>query len=446
MRSERKLTTSWDCVYPLLFQRLARPVLAVSLTGIVALLGCSGGSGGQQKSPAITTPEAVLALSQEVTRDADTITPMDAGAVIPGLTLEEASQFAAGLAQFTKVEGSEEGLGPVFNGRSCGECHLQGGIGGAAFDQTVSVVTRFGAMVNGTYTDLPEKGGPVMERRSLIEMDPACPVSPEVVPPEATFVSHRTTTPLFGTGLIEGVPEATLRRLADPDDLDHDGISGRLNMVLNPETGKVEVGRFGWKAQISSLSVFSADAYLNEMGITTPLFPTELLPQGQTIDGMDTVPEPEDDGTDTLHFTHFMRWLAPPPPTPANVSESGKRGKLVFQQVGCVSCHVPELATGENTTKALSLKRFALYSDLLLHDMGDGLADGIRQGEATGSEFRTAPLWGLHLRKFLLHDGRATSVPEAISLHGGEATNVMNRYGKLSARDHDDLLTFVESL
>lgn len=427
-------------------KRLNRPILAVSFTSIAALIGCSGGSGGERQAAAISTPQAVLALSEEVTREADLIAPRNVGEAIPGLTLEEAEQFTTGLARFTTVKKPDEGLGPVFNARSCGECHVQGAIGGAGFDQTISVVTRFGAVVNGAYVDLPEKGGPVLQRRSLAEIDPACPIEPEVVPSEATSVSHRTTTPLFGTGLIEGIPEATLRRLADPDDSDHDGISGRLNTVVNPETGQVEIGRFGWKAQISSLSVFSADAYLNEMGITTPLFPLEVLPQGLTIDGMDTVPEPEDDGTDTLAFTHYMRWLAPPVPAVTLSSESGRRGRRVFEQVGCVSCHVPELASGQNTTTALSRKRFSLYSDLLLHDMGDGLADGIRQGEATGSEYRTAPLWGLRLRKFLLHDGRASSVPEAISWHGGEAAAVVKRYEQLLSRDRDDLLTFVQSL
>ncbi|MDX1932627.1 MAG: di-heme oxidoredictase family protein [Capsulimonadales bacterium] len=413
------------------------------LSCLLPALGCSSGSGSRTATGApITTPEAIRAFLVRQAESTVPVTTVDPGSPVSGLSAEESRVFEEGRTVFSEAEGPDDGLGPVFNGTSCVECHSQGGVGGAAFDSTVSVVTRIGGEFDGQYTDLEEKGGAVLQRRSIREFDPTSPVLPETVPPEATFVSKRTTTPLFGAGLMEAVSDATLESLADPEDRDRDGISGRVNHVVNPETQKTEVGRFGWKSQISSLTVFAADAYLHEMGITTPLFPIDLLPQGKAIPGADTVPEPEDDGADIPLFAGFMRFLGPPT---TETDPAAERGAVTFQKVGCVSCHIPELPTGKSESEALAGRRIALYSDLLLHDMGPGLADGIRQGQATGSEFRTAPLWGIRLRKFLLHDGRAGSIREAIDWHGGEASQVIANFRRLNSGDAADLIRFVET-
>ena len=412
---------------------------------LLTIAGCSGGGKTSVSSTrAVTTTDAILNHVTRVTAENTAIAPVEAGAMLPDLTGVETQLFTAGKVVFTDNEAPSNGLGPVFNGVSCTECHAQTAVGGSAKDNLVAVVTRFGTLTNGQYSDMEARGGPVLQRRSVREFDAASPAAPEVVPPEAMFVSRRTTTPLFGEGLVESVDDDLLRSLADPDDVDGDGISGRLNIVANPETGAQEIGRLGWKAQISSLTVFASDAYHNEMGITSPIFPVENNPQGVAIPDTDLVPDPETTSEEIGQFAGFMRFLAPLP-TPPETPQIA-RGRQVFQTTACVSCHVPALATRANASKALSRKLVMLYSDLLLHDMGAGLADGIRQGQATGNEFRTAPLWGLSRRKFYLHDGRAATIEEAIGNHGGEASGVMARYARLSSDDRADLLAFLHAL
>jgi CxxC motif-containing protein (DUF1111 family) len=377
--------------------------------------------------------------------------PVDPGAPVPpaplgesiaGLTATERNLFIQGRDSFAAVEDAADGLGPVFNGRSCGECHSSGALGGAATNIGVARVTRIGGIEAGKYSDLVNYGGPVLQARSLREDIPNYPHPGEVIPPQARFVSRRITTPLFGAGLMEAIPgEAIIARsrlnLSD-------GVRGVPNMVVNPLNGRTEVGRFGWKAQHSNLEVFSADAYLNEMGITTPLDPKENNPQGLPIaPGADLVGDPEDQ-EDAELFANFMRFLAPPVPTV--VTNITQRGEQIFNQIACTNCHVPTMRTGQNAVAALSNKAVALYSDLLLHRMGPQLADGIVQGNAQGDMFRTAPLWGLGRRRFYLHDGRATTVEAAILNHGGEATNARNRFMNLNQADKGALRDFLNSL
>lgn len=363
--------------------------------------------------------------------------------LLEGATPAERAAFQDGLAAFTRSAGPLDGLGPVFNGVSCAECHRSGGIGGAAQGLGVAVVTRIGALHNGVYTDLPEVGGPLLQARSLREFNRNYPVAGEVVPKEAQFVSRRLTTSVWGSGLIEAIPDdaiVALERTSRPD-----GVKGVANRVKNPETGKTEIGRFGWKAQISSLHWFSGDAFLNEMGVTNRSFPTENLPQGKPIPpGADPVKDYEDTKGDVERFTSFMRFVAPfrpEPPTGGSV-----RGQAIFDQIRCTSCHVESLKTGANASRALSNVSVRLFSDLLLHRMGPGLNDGIHQGSADGEQWRTAPLWGLSHRPRLLHDGRATSVDQAIQLHGGEATASRDRYKALNAKDRSAVLEFLGGL
>lgn len=370
------------------------------------------------------------------------------GDPLPGLTVAELASFNEGRGVFLEEEGFADGLGPVFNGKSCGECHLQGGVGGAGFDLLISRVTRIGGMRNGVYSDLVDLGGPVLERRSIKELIPECPINPEMVPANAEFVSRRISTPLFGLGLVEAIPNPHILRNADPFDRDNDGISGRANWVMNPETGQTEIGRFGWKNQVSSLHVFAADAYQNEMGITSPLFPTENLPQGQPFDAIwDPVPDPEEaegDPDDIDLFADFMRFLAPP--VRKSQSLAVIRGELIFAAINCGDCHVPALTTGAHSVAALANKQVRLYSDLLLHDMGPAFDDGVRQSVAKGGEWRTAPLWGISVRQLFLHDGRADTIDAAIQMHGGEATRARQIYVRLPAARRADVLAFLNSL
>jgi CxxC motif-containing protein (DUF1111 family) len=236
--------------------------------------------------------------------------------------------------------------------------------------------------------------------------------------------------------LAPDYPEATIVENAS-----HNG--GRPNRVFNPDTGGTELGRFGWKAQVATLHQFAGDAYLNEMGITNPSFPHENLPQGQPMPpGCDPVADPEDDGSGVTAFTNFMRFLAPAPRRP--VTDQVRQGEHVFGEIGCASCHVPTMMTGPNAVAALSNQPVNLFSDLLIHDVGTG--DGIEQGQAKGSEFRTAPLWGLSRRDRFMHDGRSKSIEEAILRHGVDAQNAVNDFGGLSPSDHDALLAFLGSL
>ena len=369
--------------------------------------------------------------------------PPPVGGPLPGLSINEMQRFNAGRNEFTRNFRIEDGLGPVFNGVSCVQCHGAGAPGGASPNLGVSVVTRFGGTVNGQYSDLENLGGALIQSRSLREIIPNYPVPRETVPPQAQFVSRRITTPVFGMGLIESIPYEQIKALSDPDDADKDGVSGRMNWVFNPETNRSELGRFGWKCQVPTAHLFSGDAYLNEMGITSPSFTIEVRPQGNSIPaGADTVADPEDfNGARTNRVTDFMRFTAAP-----RGNQGSIEAKALFASTGCASCHTPSMTTGPNPVAALSNQTVNLYSDLLVHDMGPGLADGVRQGEASGSEWRTAPLWGLRFRPFLLHDGRATTVDQAIRLHGGEAARSVKAYNALPSTSRATLLTFLQGL
>jgi CxxC motif-containing protein (DUF1111 family) len=359
---------------------------------------------------------------------------------LPGLTERDLKAFKAGLEDFIEVETVEDGLGPVFNGKSCAECHSVPSVGGSEPNVGVARETRIGRLFDGVFDPLDgsvsvNRGGGLLQQRAINL--PGCSLNGEVVPPEATFVSLRNSPPLFGAGLMEAIPEATIVGNAL-----HNG--GRPNRVFNPDTGETELGRFGWKAQVATLRQFAGDAYLNEMGITNPKFPDEKLPHGQPIQsGCDPVADPEDDGSGVTAFTNFMRFLAPAPRRP--VTDHVRQGERVFSEIGCASCHVPTMMTGgRNSVAALRNKPVNLFSDLLLHDVGTG--DGIEQGEAKGSEFRTAPLWGLSRRDRFMHDGGSKSTEDAILRHGGQARNAVSGFGKLSSSDHDALLAFLGSL
>jgi cysteine-rich repeat protein len=348
------------------------------------------------------------------------------------LTSEELDLFQEGLSEFAQVEPVEEGLGPIFNGSSCAECHSAPTVGGSS----ARLETRFGRTGPSGFDPMTAYGGSLIQAQGITTG--SCSVAGEMVPPEATIIAQRQTTPLFGLGLVDAIPDAAILARADPDDRDGDGISGRPNLI-GPR-----VGRFGWKAQVATLHDFAGDAYLNEMGVTSPGFPNELSPNGGPV-VCDTVPDPEDAaGTNVTAFTDFMTLLAPLPTAPR--SRDVRLGRMVFRHLRCGTCHYERYRTAPSAVVALSRRRVPVFSDLLLHDMGPGLADGIEQGQATGSEFRTAPLWGVGKSGPYLHDGRATTLAAAIAAHGGEAQAARDAFLGLTPGEQALLIAYLDAL
>jgi CxxC motif-containing protein (DUF1111 family) len=304
-------------------------------------------------------------------------------------------------------------------------------------------VTRFGRVEKGLFDSLDSLGGSLLQELSIDR------AAREFVPREANIVSRRQTTPLFGLGLVEAIPEAAI--LAGVRSGKPDGVKGKAHLVTDVVSGQQMVGRFGWKAQQATLLAFSADAYVNEMGVTNRFFPTENAPNGKAdvLAAYDHIADPEDSidpatgKADIDHSADFMRFLAPLRPLP--LSASATAGKTVFQSTGCAVCHAPRMFTGTNDIPALNQKAVDLYSDLLLHDMGI-LGDGIVQGDAGGREFRTAPLWGSRVSAPYLHDGRAPTLDAAIRAHDGESAASKIRYTKLSIQQRQQLLDFINTL
>jgi len=361
------------------------------------------------------------------------------GVSLAGLNAGEVADFEAGKVEFLNVEDIAGGLGPIFNDVSCVACHFQGGAGGASN----TLVTRFGRVTNGVFDPLVGLGGPLLQKRAI------APEYLEIVPREANVVARRMTTPLFGAGLLEAIPDAVISAYAAA--AKPDGVKGRAAMIKDPVSGETRVGRFGWKAQHATLDGFAADAYLNEMGVTSRYFPEESAPNGNKalLAKSDKVLDPEDaleagaEKSDLNLAADFMRLLAAVPRLPSNASIAS--GEALFKDVGCVVCHVPSMTTGVSRIAALSNKPAAAYSDLLLHDMGR-LGDGIAQPPATGKEMRTAPLWGIRLRNRYLHDGRAGTLDMAVLEHDGEAKAARDRYAKLPAAKRQALMAFLNSL
>ncbi len=361
------------------------------------------------------------------------------GDPMPGLSADERARFAEGAEVFSEAETPAEGLGPVFNDTSCAACHVQGAVGGGG----ERLVTRFGAVAGAKFDALDALGGSLIQEKGIGVVG-ACDYVGEVVPKAATVHAGRRTTPLFGLGLVDAVPDATFVALAAHERKVSPDTAGVVSIVPNVATGRQSVGKFGWKAQNPSLFVFSADAYLNEMGITSPLFPKENCPQGNCdLLACNPFPGLNDDGDDVVRFADFMAFLAPPP-RDARARETSE-GAKAFEAIGCASCHTPSLSTGTSKVKALSRVRFHPYSDFLLHDMGS-LGDGISQNTATGAQMRTAPLWGIRAATTLLHDGRAKSIAEAILAHDGQGRAARDRFAGLSTDRRDRLVAFVRSL
>jgi CxxC motif-containing protein (DUF1111 family) len=382
------------------------------------------------------------------TGDEFAVNAVTPGDPLPGLTEEQLEDFEEGLEDFAEVEEVDEGLGPVFNNTGCGVCHDAAATGGASSAGLVEI--RYGHTdENGVFDPLGQFGGSLQQLVGIGPVDiPGCEgvnFAQETIPAEANTQGGRLTTPLFGLGLVEAIPDNDLVVLSILEQIFTPGTAGRPSMVTTLATGEQRVGRFGWKAPIATLFDFSGDAYLNEMGITNPLLPAESCFNGdcELTARCDPTPDPEDDGTALNNFTNFMTFLAPLPTAPANAT--AQVGAVIFAGLGCTSCHNPSFTTPSNPIAALSNKSFSPYSDFLLHDMGTG-SDMIEQGGTRATEIRTAPLWGARFRVSFLHDGRARTVRDAILGHTGQGQRAANDFASLPGFFKNAVVAFVNTL
>ena len=429
-----------------------------------------------------------------------------AGAPLPGLTADETAFFRDGFVKFADIEvvtgGTNNGLGPRFNSNQCFSCHSQPAAGGSSPARNPEIAI---ATLNGAKNVVPwfiTQNGPVREARFKRNPDgtndggvhdvfvitgrsdaAGCDIAQPNFLPAGNPLSgqggnpniiFRIPTPVFGAGLIEAISDSAIlaNMRANASLKTGLGISGHPNAHLsgnaNRSANDGTITRFGWKAQNKSLLMFASEAYNVEMGVTNQLFPQErdetpgclfnATPE-DTLNFTTTSTQPSNPNTavlsDSEAFADFMRMLAPP--TPAPDTPSTLNGRAVFAKIGCVHCHTPSFTTGKmiasgsstNPSAALSNQTVNLFSDLLVHHMGRGLADGITQGGAGPDEFRTAPLWGAGQRVFFLHDGRTSNLLEAIKAHssrGSEANKVIGGFNRLKAREQQDIINFLRSL
>jgi len=370
-----------------------------------------------------------------------------------GLTMAQMSHFIEGDELFAKIYTAEEGLGPIYIQNSCEGCHVGDGKG-----HPFNTEVRFGKMGDdGEFDYMLGKGGPQLQHRSIANY------APEQLPEGHTITSERIAPIVIGMGHLAAIHDNDLIALADPEDLDGDGISGRLNYVeakeyftptdihLANEDGKY-IGRFGKKAKEITLLDQVVFALKQDIGLTSDFDTEDLVNHEIAIGATDAVPEPEVGSSVVDHLVFYMRTLKTPTRRDADAPEV-IQGEQIFQQIGCNKCHVEEFTTTVQDIDALSEKTFHPYTDLLLHDMGDLLDDKYPEGDAAGSEWRTPPLWGLGLAEdsqggtgYYLHDGRATSIEDAIHLHAGEAIDVRDNYIALSDADKELLMSFLKSL
>jgi CxxC motif-containing protein (DUF1111 family) len=430
-------------------------ILSLSWCGALALLaglllaGCDTNRPPLNTAPlsklGVRVVQGAAATPGDSTTDLaprDLATSTQLGGPLAGLDAADMVRFTQGQDDFVEIDGVDDGLGPIFNESACVTCHNTP-VGGT----TGRVETRFGRMISGHFDPMTSQGGSLMQDHAIGAVQTAngaYTFVPEVVPAEATIRTWRLTTPLFGLGLVDAVPDAQLLQLAQWEARTSPSTRGVPNLVTELKTGALHVGRFGWKAQVPTLHQFAGDAYLNEMGITSPEFPNESDPQGDhDLLKYNPAPNMNDDGTDIQKAADFMTFLGPPPRGAR--TEQTDDGARVFRQIGCANCHVPTMTTGDSPVQAIAHRSFQPYSDFLLHDMGR-LGDGIAQGQASGRQMRTAPLWGLTARPAHLHDGRAKTPQEAILMHAGQGADARNRFQDLDWRSRTSLIAFLRSL
>jgi CxxC motif-containing protein (DUF1111 family) len=418
---------------------------------------------------------AFVVFAQQAQAPRGTEAPTGFDVAHNGLVSDE--DFLADKEEFDGAETIEDGLGPVYNAQGCRECH-QNPISGGASQVTELRVGYRGA--NGRFENprITLPSGEVITNRSLVNDRATCPEAQMQVPDTATIRTLRLSISVLGDGFVESVADQTLAALAKQQcSMTRGRICGQvINVpIVESKTGETRAGRFGWKNQHASLISFSADAYLNEMGITSQLQPDEVA---QTCNTKPEINSPTEPGLidDVGRFARFMRATkAPPRDTKLAATPAARAGEQLFAQVGCATCHVPTLQTAPTGTKltseftvppALGDKVFHPFSDFLLHNVGTG--DGIvmipeehhgrrirqrnfrgfsdRDVESTQFKIRTAPLWGVRIRTRLMHDGASVTLNDAIRRHRGEASEVTERYERLSSGEREALLTFLRSL
>ncbi|HSS00229.1 MAG TPA: di-heme oxidoredictase family protein [Kofleriaceae bacterium] len=433
----------------------------------MAIAGCAADSPGEDEEVSFASTEQGLTAV--------------VGDPLPGIP---ADSFAEAKAAFEVVATIFDGLGPIFNEKGCAICHSLGASGGAG----TQIERRFGKLnADGTFNTLANKGGSLRQLFTVGAFTglngQSCNVPLEVEPPEATAHAGRLTTPLFGAGLIDAIPDSVIAANASAQPATVRGVVNRVQVLLPNESdpasiNTTRVGRFGWKAGIANLAQFSADAYLNEMGITSqhcvrgsPIltFAHESKPNGVAVppgcddllppSGVPGVPAETDDVVgscaggvteleeDVSEFTTFMTFLAPAPRLPIDPAIN-LQGGTVFNRIGCAQCHLlKDYKTPAQPLNGVPANfTFRPRSDFLLHDIGTG--DGIGNdgdSQAKTRMLRTAPLWGLHLRPLLLHDGSASTIKQAIAKHGGQAQASRAAFNALNASDRNAMLTAMKS-
>ncbi|MEQ8523674.1 di-heme oxidoredictase family protein [Gracilimonas sp.] len=414
------------------------------------------------------------------------------GEAAPNLTGNKDLFFVTGNAFFKRnwvtppaSTADLDGLGPLFNARSCSSCHLLDGRGSpprSIDEEPVDLLFRLSRPSkegNGTRPD--ENYGGQFNHMSVLGVEPEGDVRVryEEIPgeypdgtkyslrkpiyefdslaygdfPDDIMISPRIAQHLVGLGLLEAIPEERLKEVADSADADNDGISGRINYVYDHINGKMSAGRFGWKANEPSVRQQTAVAFREDIGITSEHFPEELCAENQK--GCKEFPSggnPELTSDILDRLTLYTETIAVPARRNWD-QEDVLKGKKAFIEIGCASCHVPQQKTGIHPNHPeLSNQTIYPYTDLLLHDMGPGLADGRPDWKATGTEWRTPPLWGIGLietvsgHTFFLHDGRARNLEEAILWHGGEAESAKDNFKELPKTERENLITFLNSL
>ena len=366
-----------------------------------------------------------------------------------GLSEEEMGQFLQGDNAFGEVFSTQTGLGPFFVASSCASCHIGDGKG-----HPFTTLTRFGQSDPSGNTFIGN-GGPQLQNRATPGHQP------EVIPSGASF-SNFTPPAVTGLGFLAALTDTQILANADPMDLDTDGISGVPNYLdppayfveksIHQNNGGQYIGRFGKKAAAITLQIQTVNAYNQDMGITSDFEENEPSIYDRGFTAADAVPDPEVPASTVANVVFYLRTLKAPIRRDENNTQV-RAGDALFSSIGCESCHIQDWTTPTSDIEVLSEKSFHPYTDLLLHDMGPGLDGGYTEGIALTAEWKTPPLWGLGLSKdaqggqyFLLHDGRAGSIQEAILLHGGEGQNSRDQYAGLSQDEKDDLIKFLESL
>ena len=453
---------------------------------LAALAGC-GGDGATGPPPG-DEPAFDKRLS------AGSATVFDVSSVafespIPTLVGADFEKFLAGDAAFeatfvTPPADVNPGVGSVYNHTSCVGCHVRDGRGAPSFGTeppfTGSLLMR--VSLSGTDPDVPNGPMPVpgfgvqiqdrasfgvapegrvlvtgfdevvtlADGETVVLRVPAYDIVDTYMPlPAGVLTSPRIAPPVFGRGLLEAIPEGEILSRADPGDADGDGISGKPNYAYNARSGRVELGRFGWKANNPTVLQQSAGAYNQDMGVTSTYFPVESMFGQSQHDGLLDDPELP---AETLEVTTFYVQTLGVPARRDVDDPDVLRGEALFESAGCADCHTPIMRTGNHSIAAISNIVIQPFSDLLLHDMGPGLADGRPDFDATGDEWRTPPLWGIGLTETVggvaayLHDGRASTLLEAIFFHGGEAQTARDSVVAMVRQDRDALVLFLRSL